>query len=163
MTKQLQPAYSSNAVQEPQTSSPVSAAFSSMAGMTAIQQLTTKVPVVNSSAVDPAVQSVPVGNATAVDQVAQVVQSVHSSLTGEGPSSGSVQPKEAFTSINLLVDARLPLKLKTKMWQNEVIDFGLLLANQFSEGKYQLTVNPGGGSAPSLALKPITKPKKIVF
>ena len=56
----------------------------------------------------------------------------------------------------------MPLKLKTKIWQNEFIDFGLLLANQFSEGKYQLTFNPVDGSVPSLALEPITKPKKIV-
>ena len=60
------------------------------------------------------------------------------------------------------VDARVPLKLKTKIWNNEFIDFGLLLANQFAEGKYQLTINPGDGSSPSLALEPITKPKKIV-
>ena len=73
-----------------------------------------------------------------------------------------MQSKGVFTSINLPVDPRVPLKLKTKIWQNEFIDFGLLLANQFSEGKYQLTFNPVDGSVPSLALEPITKPKKIV-
>ena len=56
----------------------------------------------------------------------------------------------------------MPLKLKTKIWNNEFIDFGLLLANQLAEGKYQLTINPGDGTSPSLALEPITKPKKIV-
>ena len=60
------------------------------------------------------------------------------------------------------VDARVPLKLKTKIWNDEFIDFGLLLANQFAEGKYQLTLQPGDGSSPSLALEPMTKPKKIV-
>ena len=162
VTKQLQPTYSSPAVPGPQATSAASASFPGMAGTTSIQQLTTEVPVVNSLAVDSAVQPVPVGNGLAVDPVAQVVQSVHSSLAGEVPSSGAVQPKEVFTSINLPVDARVPLKLKTKIWQNEFIDFGLLLANQFSEDKYQLTINPGDGSAPSLALEPVTKPKKIV-
>jgi len=139
-----------------------SAALPSLAGTTAIQQLSTEIPVVNSSAVDSMVPSVPVGTAASVDHVAQVVQSVHSSLAGEEPSMGAVKPKKVFTSINLPVDARVPLKLKSKIWQNEFFDFGLLLANQFSEGKYQLTINPGDGSAPSLALEPVSLPKKIV-
>ncbi|CAH3191527.1 unnamed protein product, partial [Porites evermanni] len=101
VTRQLQPASFLRAVQEPQVPSPAPAAFPSLAGTTAVQQLTTEVPEVSSS---------PVGNPSAVDQVTQVVQSVHSSLAG----------------------------------------------------KYQLTINPGDGSSPSLALEPITKPKKIV-
>lgn len=153
VTRQLQPASFLPAVQEPQVPSPAPAAFPNLAGTTAVQQLTTEVPVVSYS---------PVGNPSAVDQVTQVVQSVHSSLAGESPSSGALQPEDIFTSVNLPVDARLPLKLKTKIWNNGFIDFGLLLANQFAEGKYQLTINPGDGSSPSLALEPITKPKKIV-
>lgn len=108
------------------------------------------------------VSSSPVGNPSAVDQVTPVVQSVHSSLAGESPSSGAFQPKDIFLSVNLPVNARVPLKLKTKIWNNEFIDFCLLLANQFAKGKYQLTINPGDGSSPSLALEPITKPTKIV-
>lgn len=162
VTKQLLPPSSSPAVQEPRVASPASAALPNFAGTTAIQQLTTEIHVVNSSAVDLVVPSVSVGTAAAVDHVAQVVQSVHSTLAGEEPSTGAVQPKEVFTSINLPVDARVPLKLKTRIWQNEFIDFGLLLVNQFSEGKYQLTFNSGDGSVPSLALEPVTKPKKIV-
>ena len=115
VTKQLQPASSLSAVQEPRVASPASAALPSLFGTTAIQQLTTEIPVVNSLAVDPVVPSVPVGIAAAVDHVAQVVQSVHSSLAGEEPTTGAMQPKEVFTSINLPVDARVPLKLKTKI------------------------------------------------
>ena len=106
--------------------------------------------------------SSPVGNTLAVDQVTQVVQSVHSSLAGKSPSTGAFKPQDIFTSVNLPVDARVPLKLKTKIWNNEFIDFGLLLANQFAEGKYQLTLQPGDGSSSSLALEPVTKPNKIV-
>ena len=153
VTRHLQPVSFLPAVQEPQVPSPAPAAFPSLDGTTAIQQLTTKVPVVSSS---------PFGNPSAVDQVTQVVQSVHSSLAGESPSTGAFQPKDIFTSVNLPVDARVPLKLKTKIWNNEFIDFGLLLANQFAKGKYQLTINPGDGSSASLALQPVTKPKKIV-
>ena len=46
-----------------------------------------------------------------------------------GPPSHASE--DIFTSVNLPVDARVPLKLKTKIWKNEFIDFGLLLANQF--------------------------------
>ena len=123
VTRQLQPASFLPAVQEPQVPSPAPAAFPSLAGTTDVQQLTTEVPVVSSS---------PVGNPSAVDQVTQVVQSVHSSLAGESSSTGASQPKDIFTSVNLPVDARVPLKLKTKIWNNEFIDFGLLLANQFA-------------------------------
>ena len=52
------------------------------------------------------------------------------------------------------------MKLKTNTWNNEFIYFGLLLATQFAEGKYQLTINPGDGYSPCLALEPVTK--KIV-
>ena len=82
VTSQLQRAPLLPAVQEPQVPSPVSAALPSLAGTTAVQQLTTEVPVASSS---------PVGNTLAVDQVTQVVQSVHSSLAGESPSSGHIQ------------------------------------------------------------------------
>ena len=84
VTRQLQPASFLPAVQEPQVPSPAPAAFPSLAGTTDIQQLTTEVPVVSSS---------PVGNPSAVDQVTQVVQSVHSSLAGESPSTGAFQPQ----------------------------------------------------------------------
>ena len=72
--------------------SPASAALPSLARTTALQQLTTEVPVVDSSAVDQVIRSVPVGNAAAVGHVAQVVLSVHSTSAGEDPSTGAVQP-----------------------------------------------------------------------
>ena len=103
VTSQLQRAPLLPAVQEPQVPSPVSAALPSLAGTTAVQQLTTEVPVASSS---------PVGNTLAVDQVTQVVQHIHSSLAGESPSTGAFQPQDIFTSVNLPVDARVPLKLK---------------------------------------------------
>ena len=92
VTRQLQPASFLPAVQEPQVPSPAPAAFPSLAGTTDVQQLTTEVPVVSSS---------PVGNPSAVDQATQVVQSVHSSLAGESPSTGAFQPKDIFASVHL--------------------------------------------------------------
>ena len=74
--------------------SPASAALPSLAGTTALQQLTTEVPVVNSSAVDQVIQSVldGNGNSAAVGHVAQVVLSVHSTSAGKDPSIQAVQP-----------------------------------------------------------------------
>ncbi|PFX27327.1 hypothetical protein AWC38_SpisGene7982 [Stylophora pistillata] len=86
VTRQFQPASFPPAIQESQVPFPTTEVFPNVAGTTAVQQLTTEVPVVGSS---------PVGNTSAGEQVAQVVQSLHSSLT---------------------------------------------------EGKYQLTINPGDGS-----------------
>ena len=77
VTKQLQPPLSLPAVQEPRVAPPASAASPSFTGTAAIQQLTTEIPVVNSSAVDPVVPSVSDGTAAVVDHVIQVVQSVH--------------------------------------------------------------------------------------
>lgn len=71
VTGQLQPTSVSPATQENQVPS-TPGAFPSLAGTTAIQQLTTEVPVFGSSHVT---------NPSAEEQVAQVVQSVHSSLT----------------------------------------------------------------------------------
>ena len=105
---------------------------------------------------------VPVVISSAVDQVGQVVQSVHFSLEVEGRSTGAFLPNYVLTSTHLPVDAQMPLKLKTKIWANAFVDFGLLLANKFAENKYQLTINAGDGSSPSLAPEPVTKPKKSV-
>ena len=92
------------------------------------------------------------------------VASIASVLAGETQSSAtSPQPQQVFSSISMPVDARVPLKLKTKIWQEQYIDFGSLLVNPTHNGRYQLTVQTvlGEGSSPSLALEPITKPKKI--
>ena len=79
------------------------------------QRMTTEVPVVMSSAVDPVAQSIPIDNPSAVHQVAQLVRPVNSSLADEGQSTGTFQPKGIFTSANLPVDARVPCKLKIKI------------------------------------------------
>ena len=114
VTRQLQPASFLPAVQEPQVPSPAPAAFPNLAGTTAVQQLTTEVPVVSSS---------PVGNPSAVDQVTQVVQSVHSSLAGESPSTGAFQPKDIFASVHLRKREVRLVTLKTVFYQF-VFDIG---------------------------------------
>lgn len=97
--------------------------------------------------------------------VQQVVTSVQSNLSGEqGLFPSLPQPQDPFTSINLPVDARVAMKLKTKIWQQEYIDFGSLLVNPTLDGKFQLTIhNSNEGLSPSLALEPLNKPQKIAL
>ncbi|PFX16045.1 hypothetical protein AWC38_SpisGene19712 [Stylophora pistillata] len=90
VTRQLQPASFPPASQESQVPSPTPGVFPSVPGRTAVKQLTTEVPVVGSS---------PAGNPSAGDQVAQVVQSLHSSLTVESQSTRAVHPQDIFTSL----------------------------------------------------------------
>ena len=71
------------------------------------------------------------------------------------------RPQDPFTSINLYVDARVAMKLKTKIWQQEYIDFGSLLVNPTLDGNYQLTIQKSSeGLSPTLALEPLNKPPK---
>lgn len=70
------------------------------------------------------------------------VQHLHLSLAGETSSlPGTAKPTELFTSVNLPLDARVPAKIKTKIWQEEYIDFGSLLVNPTLDGGFQLTIH----------------------
>ena len=73
-----------------------------------------------------------------------------------------VPPSYCDKSCTFIRHRRCTGTIETNTWNNEFIYFGLLLANQFAEVKYQLTINPGDGYSPCLALEPVTKPKKIV-
>lgn len=95
--------------------------------------------------------------------IQQAVTSVQSDLSGEQALFPSLpRPQDPFTSINLPVDARVAMKLKTKIWQQEYIDFGSLLVNPTLDGNFQLTIQKSTeGLSPTLALEPLNKPKKI--
>ena len=54
------------------------------------------------------------------------------------------------------------MKLKTKIWQQEYIDFGSFLVNPTLDGNFQLTIHKSTeGLLPTLALQPLNKTKKI--
>ena len=96
--------------------------------------------------------------------VHQGVRAVQSNLAGEGSllPPGSARPSQILTFISMPVDARVPTKLKSKIWQEEFIDFGSLPINHNRDGKFQLTIhNSSEGSSPSLAREPVNKPRKI--
>ena len=78
--------------------------------------------------------------------------------TSDGPPQ---VPGLCFQSVALPVDARVTDKLHEKIWKDEYIDFGSLLANPVYANRYQLAVqNPESGPFPSLCIEPITKAKK---
>ena len=103
-----------------------------------------------------------VGSAAAVVQDA--LQSAHAMVTGEPLSSSHTppMPQVIFQSVNMPVDARVPAKIRTKIWNNEYIEFGSLLLNPVLDGKMQINIQSAEGSnLPSLSLEPVSKPKKI--
>ena len=60
------------------------------------------------------------------------------------------------------IDARVPDKLKAKIWNNEFVDFSLLMSNHASN-KFQLAIrNLGGSNPPNIFLEPINRNQKIV-
>ena len=92
-----------------------------------------------------------------VDVSAAVTDLVPS--TSEGPPP---VPGQCFQSVSLPVDARVSEKLWGKIWKDEFIDFGSLLANPVLANRFQLTVqNAESGPLPSLCIEPIAKSKKI--
>ena len=80
----------------------------------------------------------------------------------QGLFTGGDRPKEVFTSVNLPVDARVSTKIKTKIWQEEFIDFGALLVNPTFDDKFQLTIQHSKeASSPSLALELMNRARRI--
>lgn len=54
-------------------------------------------------------------------------------------------------------------KVKTKIFNNEYIDFGVLISNHLAgEDKYQISIVNGRSGQPSLFFEPSNKPKRIV-
>ena len=90
------------------------------------------------------------------------ITAVQQNLTGETIGPGQPIPDQLFVSSSLPLDARVPDKIKAKIWNEEYIDFGTLIANPELVNKYSVTVrNAESGSMPSLCLEPVSKPKKI--
>jgi len=98
------------------------------------------------------------GNSIVQDSITAVQQN----LTGEMVSPGQPIPNQLSVSSSLPLDARVPDKIKAKIWNEEYIDFGTLIANSELVNKYSVTVGTAeSGSMPSVCLEPVSKPKKI--
>jgi len=65
-----------------------------------------------------------------------------------------------FVSSGVDIDARVNDKLKSKIWNNEYVDFGSLLVNPVGQTKFQISVQ-NKDSSPSLCVEPLDKPRNI--
>ena len=83
-------------------------------------------------------------------------------ISGPGTNSTS-SPRQPFSSIAVALGARVGPKLKAKIWANEYVDFGCLLALTPSTERYSLSLAPSGTSSaqPQLNLELVHAPKKI--
>ena len=59
------------------------------------------------------------------------------------------------------MDARLSENIRAKIWKDEYVDFGSLLANPVLVDQYLITIsNSDSGFSPSLRLEPLSKQRK---
>ena len=141
VTKNLQPLL--------QVQSSVSAASSSHGPP--VQPPAQQPPVQHESLVSAAV----VGAAEAITGQSSTVVSALSAPPAPGIS-------EVFTPAALPLDARIPARVKAKIWANEYIDFATLLINNTPSPNYQLTINQSSDDGPpTLSIEPSTKTNKI--
>ena len=124
-----------------------------------------------SSAALSTLQEVPVSSPVAqkTDEVASTVvqqrlANASTTLTGLIPQflASNPVPGQLFQSVSLPVDACLSEKIRAKIWKDEYVDFGSLLANPVLVDQYLITINNSdSGFSPSLRLEPLSKHKKV--
>lgn len=78
-----------------------------------------------------------------------------------GESNTPSLPGTIFTSPSLPINARVCDKIKSKILGDEFIDFGVLLSNPITEGKFQITYSSNKQAEHAMSLEPLTKTKKI--
>ena len=78
-------------------------------------------------------------------------------------SASEDRPHALFTSIAISLGSRVSAKIKAKIWQNEYVDFGALLASGPPNEKLSLSLTRGNSipSQPLLTLEPIQSSKKV--
>lgn len=100
-------------------------------------------------------------DATTQGQVASALQHV----SGENFIQVS-QPSSTgmfnFNSVSVAIDAQVSAKLKAKIWNNEFVDFCMMLGSHSSDTRYHLSVSSKTGSlAPTLSLEPTQRTTPI--
>lgn len=93
------------------------------------------------------------------------VNAVNTTLSGEllpATTSAPLPSGPLFSSASLSIDSKVSPKLRAKIWLQEYIDFGSLLANPVLDNKFQLNFQTTTeGQKPSLCFEPAVRPKKI--
>jgi hypothetical protein len=90
----------------------------------------------------------------------------HSNISGQArPFTIPEQllPNQPFHSASLPLDARVPDKIKGKIWREEFVDFGVSLSNPDPTARYEMNVQPSDAGRPaSLVLEPTPKSGKQI-
>ena len=115
---------------------------------------TSDVPVATTSAAHSCPQSL---STTIVDNNASLPTNTFISGETNMPSL----PSTIFTSPSLPINARVCDKIKSKILGDEFIDFGVLLSNPITKGKFQITISSNKQAEHAMCLEPLTKTKKI--
>ena len=68
----------------------------------------------------------------------------------------SEKPGETFSSVTFDLESRVLDRIKAKIWANEYVDFGSLLAVSPEESKYRISVT-NDHDHPSLCLSTLSK------
>ena len=78
-------------------------------------------------------------------------------------SASEARPHALFTSIAISLGTRVSAKIKAKIWQNEYVDFGALLASGPPNERLSLSLTQGTSSPsqPLLTLEPVQSSKKV--
>ena len=126
VTKRLQPLLSNLSSIAQQAQSPPSTSSQAPAVSFPVQQST---PLQSSGSNIQQVQGhAAIQDTVEVPAVHDGFQSVLASLSGEQTSlPGTQRPNDVFMSVNQPIDARVPAKIRSKIIQNEFVDFGSLL------------------------------------
>ena len=134
VTKRLQPLLSNLSSMAQQAQSPPSTSSQAPAVSLPVQQST---PLQSSGSNIQQVQGhAAIQDTVEVPAVHDGVQSVLASLSGEqNLLPGTQRPNDVFMSVTLPTDARVPPKIRSKIIQNEFVDFGSLLVNPAFKGK----------------------------
>ena len=106
---------------------------------------------------------------SATTLVEGAIAAAHSQITGAPQllptnivTQARSQPSQTFLSAGLPIDSQISTKIKKKIWNEEFVDFGVLLGNP-GQDKYQISVqNSEAGIPASFCLEPVSRPKKIV-
>ena len=74
-----------------------------------------------------------------------------------------VQPKQMFTSMSVNLSSWVGSKIKAKIWANEYVKFGALLASTLQIYKYGLSMTPSTGPSkqPQVTHEPCHATKKV--
>lgn len=108
------------------------------------------------------VPQLPAPTTQSVDQAANdaVVQATDELTMMPVGMSGQTTPSSVFSSASVSLVARVPVKLRAKIWADEYFDLGTLLSHSPADMKFSVSISHDS-SQPRLCLEPANKVPRI--